>query len=150
MIKNSLSFLAGTVFSTGIVICGGGRPAAMLALGFLLTVSVGAGVLWLTGVRRLARFLNAFADGVLASSDQNSARQASSARQPRTGLHVADKSGYVKPSRKAQLQNMADAVEEYREKVSDEYRERASKPTAEYSKTTDAVLAEMFGKGKVA
>jgi len=141
MVKLSIAFLAGTSFATLTIVLAGGRASTMLGLGFLLALSLAAGILWLTGVRRLARFLNAFADG-LASSDQKVARQAVTARQSGSGLHVADRSGYVKPSRKAQLQNMADAVEEYRE--------RASKPAAEYSKTTDAVLADMFGKGKVA
>ena len=141
MIKYSLTFLVGTMFSTLVMISAGGRAAQFIGLGFLLTVALTAGVLWLTGVRRLARFLNAFADG-LASSESKPARQASSARQSGAGLHVADKSGYVKPSRKAQLQNMADAVEEYRE--------RASKPGPECSQATDSVLREMFGEGKVA
>ena len=64
MIKNALMFLAGTVVSTVIVVLAGGRPAAFVGLGLLLALSIAAGVLWLTGVRRLARFLNAFADGL--------------------------------------------------------------------------------------
>ena len=141
MIKLSLAFLAGTSFATVTIVMAGGRASAMLGLGVLLTISLMAGVLYWVGIRRLARFLNAFADG-LASAESKSARQGTSARQSGAGLHVADKSGYVKPSRKAQLQNMADAVEEYRE--------RTSKPPSEYSQATDSVLREMFSQGKVA
>jgi hypothetical protein len=108
MIKLSLAFLAGTVFATGIVICGGGRPAAMLALGFLLTVSIAAGVLWLTGVRRLARFLNAFMDG-LEGVQQPVAMNA--ARNIRETLRPAN--GYRKPSTKQRDQILADTMEEY-------------------------------------
>jgi uncharacterized membrane protein YdfJ with MMPL/SSD domain len=111
MIKTSIAFLAGTVFSTGIVICGGGRPAAMLALGFMLTVSIAAGVLWLTGVRRLARFLNAFADG-LALSGEPASRQAGSVRHSRVP-RVADQSGYRKPSTKQRDQILDDTLDEY-------------------------------------
>lgn len=111
MIKNSIAFLAGTVFATGIVICGGGRPAAMLALGFLLTVSIAGGALWLTGVRRLARFLNAFADG-LALSGEPATRQAGSGRHSRVP-RVADQSGYRKPSSKQRDRILEDTMEEY-------------------------------------
>jgi hypothetical protein len=108
MIKLSLAFLAGTVFATGIVICGGGRPAAMLALGFLLTVSIAAGVLWLTGVRRLARFLNAFMDGlegVQQPVSMNAARNVRETSRPANG--------YRKPSTKQRDQILADTMEEY-------------------------------------
>lgn len=109
--KLALCFLAGTVFATGIVICGGGRPSAMLALGFLLTVSIAGGVLWLTGVRRLARFLNAFADG-LALSGEPATRQAGSVRHSRVA-RVADQSGYRKPSTKQRDRILEDTMEEY-------------------------------------
>jgi hypothetical protein len=106
MIKTSLAFLAGTVFATAIVILGAGRPAAMIGLGFLLTAAIASGVLWLTGLRRLARFLNAFADGL------NVAQEAQEPKQ-RTRPTPIDRSGYVKPSAKKRDMILTDTISEY-------------------------------------
>jgi len=109
MIKNSLAFLAGSVLITGIVISAGGRPAAFVGLGFFLAVSLGAGVLWLTGVRRLARFLDAF---ILASSDDRASLQGGRVRHAAIAPRV-DRSGYRKPSTKQRNQILEDTMEEY-------------------------------------
>lgn len=58
--KQAISFLAGTTFATAIVIFAGGRSSAMIALGFILTVSIASGLLWLTGVNRLIELLSKF------------------------------------------------------------------------------------------
>ena len=127
MVKTSIAFLAGVLLMAGVVYGAGARFAMPLFVAGMVTV-IAPAVALLSSVNRIraaARFLSSFAQ----------------AWEGKTMRPVAvDKSGYVKPSRKAQLQNMADAVEEYRE--------WSSKPGAGYSKTTDAVLAEMFGERK--
>lgn len=130
MVKTSIAFLAGVLLMAGVVYGAGARFAMPLFVAGMVTV-IAPAVALLSSVSRIratARFLAAFAQGL-------EGRGASV--HP---IAVADKSGYRKPSRKAQLQNMADAVEEYRE--------RSSKPGADYSQTTDAVLSEMFGERK--
>ena len=54
---------------------------------------------------------------------------------------VADPSGYVKPSRKRQIQDVADTIEEYKERQSERRADRGVSPIAE------AVLSdpELFG-----
>lgn len=129
MLKTSIAFLAGVLLMAGIMYGAGARfSVALYVAGVVSVVAPLAALLSsVARIRAAARFLSAFAQGL-------EGRDASV--RP---IAVPDKSGYVKPSRKAQLQQMADAVEEYRERSG-----------AEYSKTTDAVLAEMFGEGKVA
>jgi hypothetical protein len=130
MLKTSIAFLAGVLLMAGIMYGAGARFSVALFVAGVVSVAAPLVALLssVSRIRAAARFLSAFADGL-------------EGRRPRP-VAVADKSGYVKPSKKAQLQNMADSIEEYRE--------RATKPGEGYSKTTDAVLAEMFGEGKVA
>ncbi len=112
MIKIALSFLAGTTFSTLAIVLAGGRASAMLGLGVLLAVALGSGILRVIGVRRLARFLDAFADG-LASAQPSPTRQAGSVRQSTRAPRMADRSGYVKPSSKKRDQILEDTIDEY-------------------------------------
>jgi hypothetical protein len=117
MIKLSLSFLAGTSFATAAIVMAGGRASMMLGLGFLLACSLGVGVLYWVGVRRLARFLNAFADG-LASTTNTAAREGERVRHGtsegrRAAVAPIDRSGYRKPSAKQQEQILRDTVSEY-------------------------------------
>lgn len=104
MIKTSIAFLAGTVFATAVIVLAGGRASAMVALGFLCAVAIAAGVLWLTGLRRLARFLNAFTDGMETAE----APPLKAAR-----VTQIDRSGYVKPSAKKRDQILNDTIAEY-------------------------------------
>jgi len=133
MVKLSIAFLAGTLFATGCMVAAGGRAPLMIGLGAFVALGVVGGIMWLAGLRRVVRFLNAFADG-LASSGAGSSREAGSVRQsaPRIS-RVPDRSGYVKPSRRQQLQVLSDTVDEYR-----------NKETADFLND-----AELFG-GKVA
>jgi hypothetical protein len=128
----ALAFLAGVmVMAVECYVAGVRFAAPMFIAGVVFVVAPLVGMLSsVARIRSSARFLLAFAQGLEGRSG---------AAKP---IAVVDKSGYVKPSRKAQLQNMADAV--------DEYRQRASKPTGGYSDTTKNVLDDMFGEGKVA
>jgi hypothetical protein len=118
--KHALCFLAGTVLSTIAIACS------------LLTA-----VLYFAGLRRMARFLNALMDAL----------EGTKAAGP---VHVADRSGYVKPSRKNQIQMVADTIEEYKARQSERHAGREIDPA------TAAVLSdpELFGedekKGRVA
>jgi hypothetical protein len=132
MLTTSIAFLAGVLMMAGIMYGAGARFSVALYVAGVVSVAAPL-VALLSSVARIraaARFLSAFAQGLEARGGT---------LKP---IAVPDKSGYVKPSKKAQLQQMADAVEEYRE--------RSSTPGAGYSKTTDAVLADMFGEGRVA
>ena len=62
--KLSLAFLAGSLFSAAAVVLAGGRPAGMLWLGAALALTTFGALVYLTGLRRVARFLNAFMDGL--------------------------------------------------------------------------------------
>ena len=117
--KHALCFLAGTVFATGTIVLNGGRPLGMIALGFLLACSLLTAVAYLVGIERLVRVLNALADSTPANRPMAARRR------------VADPSGYVKPSRKRQIQDVADTIEEYKERQSERRADRGVSPVAE-------------------
>jgi hypothetical protein len=109
--KLALSFLGGSLFSAAAVVLAGGRPAGMLWLGAALALATFGALVYLTGLRRVARFLNAFMDG-LDGTTKPSAKHAT----PRAARPVIDRSnpmGYVKPSKKQQDQILQDTAAEY-------------------------------------
>lgn len=122
--KLSLAFLAGSIFSALAVVLAGGRPANMLWLGAALAVASIAAVVYLAGLRRVARFLNAFMDGVEGVQPKvtKSPRAvvdpalANYLNNPRAARPVIDRSnpmGYVKPSKKQEEQILRDTAAEY-------------------------------------
>lgn len=135
--KQALTFLSGSVVSAIAVVLSGGHPAILFWLGATVTATALGAILWLLGIRRTARLLNAFADA------WSSAQEPFARTKQSPSLQVVEKSanqkssGYVKPSKKQQLQILADTVEEYH-----------------HSKETDEFLSdpELFGekKGRVA
>jgi hypothetical protein len=135
--KHALCFLAGTVLTTIAVVLNGGHVLGFAILGFLIACSLLTAVLYFAGLRRTARFLNALVDALEGTKAAGPAR-------------VADRSGYVKPSRKNQIQMVADTIEEYKARQSERHAGREIDPA------TAAVLSdpELFGedkkKGKVA
>jgi hypothetical protein len=133
--KLALAFLAGVMVMAVETYVAGVRFAAPMFIAgavFVLAPLVGM----LSSVKRIratARFLLAFAQGLEGRSE--------SAKQ--LAVVSREKSGYVKPSRKAQLQNMADTIEEYRQRST-------ARPAGGYSDATKNVLDDMFDEGKVA
>ena len=113
--KLALSFLFGTLFATGAVILNAGHPLGFVALGFLAACSLLMGVLYLAGLDRVLRVLNALNDS--APVEWPAARR-----------RVADPSGYVKPSRKRQMQDVADTIEEYKMRQSERHPATARNP----------------------
>jgi hypothetical protein len=129
--KYALGLLSGSIFSAGCVIWAGGRPTAWLSLGFLLALGVSGGILWLTGPRRLARFLTAFADAWEGNRKAVTGREPSLVR--RSAQSVESKpSGYVRPSKKQELQIMNDSIEEYKSRMTPSTTSRRSKDTEEF------------------
>lgn len=108
--KYAIGFLGGAVFSAASVVLAGGRSAIMLWLGFALATGALAGILYLMGIRRTARFLSAFADA-WGSKDAESKKTVPAPRQ------MPDRSGYVKPSKKRQLEILNDTIDEYRNRT---------------------------------
>jgi hypothetical protein len=113
--KHALCFLAGTVLSTIAVVLNGGRPLGMVALGFLLAASILTGIAYLAGIDRVVRVLNALNDSAPAE-------------HPVARRRVSDASGYVKPSKKRQIQDVADAIEEYKMRQSERHPATARTP----------------------
>jgi hypothetical protein len=119
--KLAIGFLGGSVFSALAVILAGGRSAVMLWLGFTLALAAVAGILWLAGIRRTARFLGAFADAWGAKDSPVERTQAVSSairgeaniKSMRNRSPVTNLSGYVKPSRKQQDRILEDTISEY-------------------------------------
>ena len=134
--KYAFSFLGGSVVSAIAVVLSGGHPAILFWLGATVTATAVGGILWLLGIRRTARLLNAFADA-WGSAELPFARTKQSPSLQVVEKSANSKSGYIKPSKKQQFQILADTVEEYRN-----------------SKETDEFLSdpELFGekKGRVA
>ena len=109
--KLSLSFLGGSLFSATAVVLAGGRPAGMLWLGAALALTTFGALVYLTGLRRVARFLNAFMDEI-----ENVQPVRTKQATPRAARPVIDRSnpmGYVKPSKKQQEQILRDTAAEY-------------------------------------
>ena len=117
--KLALSFLGGAIFSAAAVILAGGRPANMLWLGAALALTTFGAVVYLAGLRRVARFLNAFmdaAEGVQPKAKQSRTERPAVAPALEKYLNprarpVIDRSnpmGYVKPSKKQQEQAIAE------------------------------------------
>ena len=109
--KLALAFLAGSLFSAAAVVLAGGRPANMLWLGAALALTAVAATVYLAGLRRVARFLNAFMDGI-----EGVQPKAAKMATPRAARPVMDRSnpmGYVKPSKKQQEQILRDTASEY-------------------------------------
>ena len=134
--KQALTFFAGSIVSAIAVVLSGGHPAILFWLGTTVTATALGAILWLLGVRRAARLLNAFADAWGSAQEPFARTKQSSALQVVEKSANQKASGYVKPSKKQQLQILADTVEEYRN-----------------SKETDQFLSdpELFGeKGRVA
>jgi hypothetical protein len=122
--KLALSFLAGSIFSALAVVLAGGRPANMLWLGAALAVASIAAVVYLAGLRRVARFLNAFMDAMegvqpkvaktpRAAFDPALASHLNSQRGSRPVIDRSNPMGYVKPSKKQQEQILQDTASEY-------------------------------------
>ena len=90
----------------------------------LALTSVGA-LVYLAGLRRVARFLNAFTDAMEGV-------QPKPAKQARI-VSGKDKNpyGWVKPSSKTEMRNAMDAAEEYREKQEERKAGRARDPKVE-------------------
>jgi hypothetical protein len=114
--KHALCFLAGTVLSTIAVVLNGGRALGMVALGFLLACSILMGVAYFVGIERLVRVLNALADSAPATRSTAARRR------------VSDPSGYIKPSRKRQIQDVEDTIEEYKMRQSERHPATARTP----------------------
>ncbi len=105
--KYALCSLAGSMFSAGAVVLAGGRPAVTLWLGFTLAMLTIGALLWLAGLRRVARFLDGFMDGL---------ERAGAACKPalaRASLEAVKPIGYVKPSSKQRDRILADTISEY-------------------------------------
>jgi alkylated DNA nucleotide flippase Atl1 len=103
--KYAITFLGGSVFSAGAVVLAGGRPAVMLWLGATLAVTTLGAILWLAGIRRVARFLNAFMDALEGSRQVARPRVISGKN--------ANPWGWVKPSTKQQERNTRETAAEY-------------------------------------
>jgi hypothetical protein len=103
--KYALCLLAGSLFSCGAVVLAGGRSANMLILGAALALASVGAVVYLAGLRRVARFLNAFMDGIEGVQ-----------KQPRSGRN-ANPWGYVKPSAKKRDRDFANDLEWMKEEA---------------------------------
>jgi hypothetical protein len=108
--KLSLSFLGGSLFSAAAVVLAGGRPAGMLWLGAALALTTAASLVYLTGLRRVARFLNAFMDGI---EGVQPVRTKSAIQRAARVIDRSNPMGYVKPSKKQQDQILQDTAAEY-------------------------------------
>lgn len=109
MIKYALCLLAGSLFSCGAVVLAGGRSANMLILGALLALASVGAVVYLAGLRRVARFLNAFMDGIEGVQ-----------KQPRVvSGKDANPWGYVKPSAKKRDRDFANDLEWMKEEMAE-------------------------------
>jgi hypothetical protein len=114
--KLALSFLGGAIFSAATVVLAGGRPANMLFLGAALALASLAALVYLAGLRRVARFLNAFVDAVEVKPARGNAGKRGETRGNTGTRPVIDRSnpmGYVKPSKKQQEQILQDTAAEY-------------------------------------
>jgi hypothetical protein len=109
--KLSLAFLAGSLFSATAVVLAGGRPAGMLWLGAALALTTFGALVYLTGLRRVARFLNAFMDGI--EGVQPARTKSATPRAARPVIDRSNPMGYVKPSKKQQDQILQDTASEY-------------------------------------
>ena len=119
--KYAFSFLGGSAVSAIAVVLSGGHPAILFWLGATVTATALGTSLWLLGIRRAARLLHAFADA-WGSAQEPFARTKQSPSLQVVEKSANSKSGYVKPSKKQQLQILADTVEEYRNsKETDEF-----------------------------
>jgi hypothetical protein len=114
--KHALCFLAGTVLTTIAVVLNGGHVLGFAILGFLVACSLLTAICYFVGIERLVRILNALADSAPATRSTAARRQ------------VADPSGYIKPSRKRQIQDVADTIEEYKMRQSERHPATARKP----------------------
>lgn len=111
MTKLSIAFLAGVLMMAGIVYVSGPRSFAipMFFAGSLAVVVPIAALL--SSVKRIlavARFLNSFGRAMGGRIQEQAVERFESSRET---------IGYKKPSRKAQLQMMTDAVEEYKSRM---------------------------------
>jgi hypothetical protein len=119
--KLALSFLGGSLFSCAAVVLAGGRPAGMLWLGAALALTTFGALVCLTGLRRVARFLNAFMDAL-----EGAEKPARTAKQSRV-VSGKDKNqyGWVKPSTKQRDAVLNDTISEY---LGDDFDEVMSAP----------------------
>ena len=110
--KLALAFLAGSLFSALAVVLAGGRPANMLFLGAALALASLAALVYLAGLRRVARLLNAFMD--VMDGPQR--------KHPKLRI-VSGKNknpyGWVKPSAKQRDRDFANDLEFMKEEMSD-------------------------------
>lgn len=106
--KLSLAFLAGAILNTTVIFFSPGKPALLVFLGAALSLASVGALLWLAGVRRAARFLNAFMDALEGTEPVRTKSRVVSGKDKNPW-------GWVKPSAKQQRQNVEDTIEEYLE-----------------------------------
>ena len=111
--KLALAFLAGALFSATAVVLAGGRPAGMLWLGAALALTTFGALVYLTGLRRVARFLNAFMDGLEGVQSVQPVRTKQATARAARVIDRSNPMGYVKPSKKQQDQILQDTAAEY-------------------------------------
>jgi hypothetical protein len=109
--KLALFFLGGSLFSAAAVVLAGGRPAGMLWLGAVLALTTFGALVYLTGLRRVARFLNAFMDGIEGAQPVRT--KSATQRVARPVIDRSNPMGYVKPSPKQRDQILKDTAAEY-------------------------------------
>jgi hypothetical protein len=119
--KLALSFLGGAIFSAATVILAGGRPAHMLWLGAALALTTLGATVYLAGLRRVARFLNAFMDAMEGAVEKSRSERAGMRSEAKTSKVVSGKNknpwGYVKPSAKQRDRDFANDLEWMKEEA---------------------------------
>lgn len=136
--KPALGFLAGTIFSAVLVMSAGASRRGFVLVGFFFAIAILGAVIQIAGAARIARFFTWLA-GEPARTQKTRVRDTAK---------VSNKNGYVKPSKRQQLQNMADTVEEYRSRMSKPGPADASPRNPQVDEFLND--EELFGEGKVA
>ena len=115
IMKNAIFFFAGSVLTSSAVVLAGGRSAVTLWLGFALALALVAILVYFAGIRRVARFLSAFADawGTIGAVEKSLSDRVKMRGEANRRLQFVDRSGYRKPSTKQRDQILEDTIDEY-------------------------------------
>jgi hypothetical protein len=113
--KYATCFLAGAIFSATAGVLAGGRFANFLLLGAGLALTSLGAVVYLIGLRRVARFLNAFMDALEGAGQPDTRPAKQTAPRASRIIDRSNPMGYVKPSKKQEEQILRDTAAEYLE-----------------------------------